>query len=127
MPLTPLRDRVAYKALERHHGELAGRHPRHLGEIAGPPLRTVFEQDRGRGERLTAQACGLYLDYSKNRVTDETVRLLLDLAEESGVTQRRDAMLRGEHINVSEDRAVGHVALRRPRGSSFLVDGGDAV
>ena len=116
MSLTPLRDRVAYKALERHHGEIAGRH-----------LRDLFEQDRGRGERLTAQACGLYLDYSKNRVTDETVRLLLDLAEESGVTQRRDAMLRGEHINVSEDRAVGHVALRRPRGSSFLVDGENVV
>jgi len=116
MSLTPLRDRVAYKALERHHGEIAGRH-----------LRDLFEQDRGRGERLTAQACGLYLDYSKNRVTDETVRLLLDLAGESGVTQRRDAMLRGEHINVSEDRAVGHVALRMPRGSFFLVDGENVV
>jgi glucose-6-phosphate isomerase len=116
MSLTPLRDRAAYQALERHHGEIAGRH-----------LRDLFEQDPGRGERLTAQACGLYLDYSKNRVTDETVRLLLDLAEESGVTQRRDAMLRGEHINVSEDRAVGHVALRRPRGSSFLVDGENVV
>ena len=116
MSLTPLRDRVAYKALERHHGEIAGRH-----------LRDLFEQDPGRGERLTAQACGLYLDYSKNRVTDETVRLLLDLAGESGVTQRRDAMLRGEHINVSEDRAVGHVALRMPRGSSFLVDGENVV
>jgi glucose-6-phosphate isomerase len=116
MSLTPLRDRVAYKALERHHGEIAGRH-----------LRDLFETDPGRGERLTAQACGLYLDYSKNRVTDETVRLLLDLAEESGVAQRRDAMLRGEHINVSEDRAVGHVALRMPRGGSFLIDGENVV
>jgi glucose-6-phosphate isomerase len=116
MLLTPLRDRVAYKALERHHGEIAGRH-----------LRDLFDADPGRGERLTARACGLYLDYSKNRVTDETVRLLLDLAEESGVTQRRDAMLRGEHINVSEDRAVGHMALRMPRGSSFLVDGENVV
>jgi glucose-6-phosphate isomerase len=116
MSLTPLRDRVAYKALERHHGEIAGRH-----------LRDLFEQDPGRGERLTAGACGLYLDYSKNRVTDETIRLLLDLAEESGVTQRRDAMLRGEHINVSEDRAVGHVALRMPRGASFTVDGVNVV
>jgi glucose-6-phosphate isomerase len=116
MSLTPLRDRVAYKALERHHGEIAGRH-----------LRDLFETDPGRGERLVAQACGLYLDYSKNRVTDETVRLLLDLAEESGVAQRRDAMLRGEHINVSEDRAVGHVALRMPRGSTFLVDGQNVV
>ncbi len=116
MSLTPLPDRVAYKALERHHGEIAGRH-----------LRDLFEQDPGRGERLTAGACGLYLDYSKNRVTDETIRLLLDLAAESGVTQRRDAMLRGEHINVSEDRAVGHVALRMPRGASFIVDGVNVV
>jgi glucose-6-phosphate isomerase len=116
MSLTPLPDRVAYKALERHHGEIAGRH-----------LRDLFEQDPGRGERLTAGACGLYLDYSKNRVTDETIRLLLDLAGESGVTQRRDAMLRGEHINVSEDRAVGHVALRMPRGASFIVDGVNVV
>jgi glucose-6-phosphate isomerase len=116
MSLTPLRDRVAYKALERHHGEIAGRH-----------LRDLFEQDPGRGERLVAQACGLYLDYSKNRVTDETIRLLLELAEESGVRQRRDAMLRGEHINVSEDRAVGHVALRMPRGSEFIIDGQNVV
>jgi len=116
MSLTPLRDRAAYKALERHHGEIAGRH-----------LRDLFERDPGRGERLTAGACGLYLDYSKNRVTDQTIRLLLDLAEESGVTQRRDAMLSGEHINVSEDRAVGHVALRMPRGTSFLVDGANVV
>jgi glucose-6-phosphate isomerase len=116
MSLTPLRDRVAYKALERHHGEIAGRH-----------LRELFEQDPGRGERLVAEACGLYLDYSKNRVTDETMALLLDLAEESGVAQRRDAMLRGEHINVSENRAVGHVALRIPRGGSFLIDGTNVV
>ena len=116
MSLTPLRDRVAYKALERHHGEIAGHH-----------LRDLFETDPGRGERLVAEACGLYLDYSKNRVTDETVRLLLDLAEESGVAQRRDAMLRGEHINVSEDRAVGHVALRMPRGSEFVIDGRNVV
>jgi glucose-6-phosphate isomerase len=116
MSLTPLRDRVAYKALERHHGEIAGRH-----------LRDLFETDPGRGERLTAQACGLYLDYAKNRVTDETIRLLLELAEESGVAQRRDAMLHGEHINVSEDRAVGHVALRMPRGSSFVIDGANVV
>ncbi len=116
MSLAPLRDRVAVKALERHHNEIAGRH-----------LRDLFEQDPGRGERLTAGACGLYLDYSKNRVTDETIRLLLDLAEESGLTQRRDAMLSGEHINVSEDRAVGHVALRMPRGSQFVIDGANVV
>jgi glucose-6-phosphate isomerase len=116
MSLTPLRDRVAYQALERHHGEIAGR-----------TLRELFGADPDRGERLTAQACGLYLDYSKNRVTDETIRLLLELAEESGVAQRRDAMLRGEHINVSEDRAVGHVALRIPRGGTFTVDGKNVV
>ncbi len=116
MSLNPLRDRVAYKALERHHGEIAGRH-----------LRDLFDADPGRGERLVAQACGLYLDYSKNRVTDETIRLLVELAEESGVAQRRDAMLRGEHINVSEDRAVGHVALRMPRGSEFVIDGQNVV
>jgi glucose-6-phosphate isomerase len=116
MSLTPLRDRVAYKALERHHGEIAGRH-----------LRDLFDQDPGRGERLVAHACGLYLDYSKNRVTDETIRLLVDLAAESGVPQRRDAMLNGEHINVSEDRAAGHVALRMPRGSSFVVDGANVA
>jgi glucose-6-phosphate isomerase len=116
MSLTPLRDRVAYQALERHHGEIAGR-----------TLRELFGADPDRGERLTAQACGLYLDYSKNRVTDETIRLLLELAEESEVAQRRDAMLRGEHINVSEDRAVGHVALRIPRGGTFTVDGKNVV
>jgi glucose-6-phosphate isomerase len=116
MSLTPLRDRVAYKALERHHGEIAGRH-----------LRDLFDQDPGRGERLVAHACGLYLDYSKNRVTDETIRLLVDLAAESGVPQRRDAMLNGEHINVSEDRAAGHVALRMPRRSSFVVDGANVA
>jgi glucose-6-phosphate isomerase len=116
MSLTPLRDRSAYKALERHHAEISGRH-----------LRELFAGDPGRGERLTAQACGLYLDYAKNRVTDETMRLLVDLAEESGVRERRDAMLRGEHINTSEDRPVLHVALRMPRGRSLLADGADVV
>src|ERR1039457_5040750 len=114
MSLTPLRDRVAYKALERPHGEIAGRH-----------LRDLFDQDPGRGERLVAHACGLYLDYSKNRVTDETIRLLVDLAAESGVPQRRDAMLNGEHINVSEDRAAGPGGPRVPRRGSFVGDGAD--
>jgi glucose-6-phosphate isomerase len=116
MSLTPLRDRVAYQALERHHGEIAAR-----------SLRELFAADPDRGERLAVQACGLYLDYSKNRVTDETIGLLLELAEESGVAQRRDAMLSGEHINVSENRAVGHVALRIPRGGTFTVDGTNVV
>src|SRR5579859_3917849 len=109
MPGTPLRQRKAWQALERHHAEIAGRH-----------LRELFADDPGRGERLTAEAAGLYLDYSKNRVTDETMRLLVDLAAESGVPERRDQMFRGEHINVSEDRAVLHVALRMPREASAV-------
>ncbi len=113
---TPLRERKAWQALLRHHEEIAGRH-----------LRDLFAEDPGRGERLTAEAAGIFLDYSKNRVTDETMRLLAELAEESGVTERRDAMFRGEHINVSEDRAVLHVALRMPEGESLIVDGTDVV
>jgi glucose-6-phosphate isomerase len=116
MPVTPLRERKAWQALQRHYDEIAGRH-----------LREMFAEDPGRGERLTAEACGLYLDYSKNRVTDETIRLLVDLAEESGVPQRREAMFRGEHINVSEDRPVLHVALRMPEDASLVVDGTDVV
>src|SRR5215475_11663207 len=112
----PLRDRKAWQALELNYLEIGDRH-----------LRDLFAQDPGRGERLTAQAEGIYLDYSKNRVTDETMRLLIELAEESGVAQRRDAMFRGEHINVSEDRAVLHVALRMPTTTSLVVDGKDVV
>ena len=103
MPTTPLRERKAWQALERHYAEISGAH-----------LRDLFAADPGRGERLTAEAAGVYLDYSKNRVTDETMALLVELAEESGVPARRDAMFRGEHINVSENRAVLHTALRRP-------------
>ena len=113
---TPLRERKAWQALLRHHEEIAGRH-----------LRDLFAEDPGRGERLTAEAAGIFLDYSKNRVTDETMRLLVELAEESGVTERRDAMFRGEHINVSENRAVLHVALRMPADESLVVDGTDVV
>jgi len=116
MAVTPLPERKAWQELKRHHAELAGQH-----------LRELFAADPGRGERLTAQAAGLYLDYSKNRVTDETMRLLVELAAESGVPERRDAMFRGEHINVSEDRAVLHVALRMPRTASLVVDGTDVV
>ena len=116
MGLTPLPERKAWQALRRHHAEIAGQH-----------LRELFAADPGRGERLTAEAAGLYLDYSKNRVTDETMRLLVELAAESGVPERRDAMFRGEHINVSEDRAVLHVALRMPRTASLIVDGADVV
>ena len=116
MAVTPLTERKSWQALKRHHAEMAGQH-----------LRELFAADPERGERLTAEAAGLYLDYSKNRITDETMRLLVDLALESGVPERRDAMFRGEHINVSEDRAVLHVALRMPRGTSLVVDGVDVV
>jgi glucose-6-phosphate isomerase len=116
MPGTPLRQRKAWQALERHHDEIADQH-----------LRDLFAADPGRGERLTAEAEGIYLDYSKNRVTDETMALLVELARESEVPERRDAMFRGEHINVSEDRAVLHVALRMPRAASLVVDGTDVV
>jgi glucose-6-phosphate isomerase len=116
MPGTPLPERKSWQALKRHYDEISGQH-----------LRELFAADPGRGERLTAEAAGLYLDYSKNRITDETMRLLVALAEESGVAGRRDAMFRGEHINVSEDRAVLHVALRMPRTASLVVDGVDVV
>jgi glucose-6-phosphate isomerase len=116
MPTAPLRQRSAWKALEQHYDEIAGVH-----------LRELFADDPGRGERLSAEAAGLYLDYSKNRVTDETMQLLTRLAEECGLEQRRDMMFRGERINVSENRPVLHVALRMPKGSSLVVDGVDVV
>jgi glucose-6-phosphate isomerase len=111
-----LRDTTAWKALERHYGELEKVH-----------LRELFANDPARGERFGAEACGIYLDYSKNRVTDETLGLLRQLAEECHLAERRDDMFSGEHINVSEDRAVLHVALRIPRGTSLIVDGVDVV
>jgi len=116
MVTTPLRERPAYKALEAHHRELAGRH-----------LRELFAEDPARGDRLTAEAVGLYLDYSKNRITEETLRLLIELAEQSGLEQRRADMLAGAPINVSEGRSVLHVALRMPRGATLVVDGVDVV
>jgi glucose-6-phosphate isomerase len=99
----------------------------HYQQIGKVHLRQFFAEDPGRGERLTAEGAGFYLDYSKNRITDETVRLLLRLAHERGVEERRDAMFRGEKINVSEQRAVLHIALRAPRNSRILVDGHDVV
>ncbi|HEX9967536.1 MAG TPA: glucose-6-phosphate isomerase [Solirubrobacterales bacterium] len=114
--MTPLRETAAWQALERHFDEFHGRH-----------LRDLFAVDPGRGERLVAEGAGLYLDYSKNRVVDETLALLGDLARERGVEERREAMFRGERINVSEDRSVLHVALRMPRERSLLVDGTDVV
>jgi glucose-6-phosphate isomerase len=116
MPTTPLRERKAWQALERHYAEISGQH-----------LRDLFAADSGRGERLTAEAEGIYLDYSKNRITDETLSLLVQLAEESGVPEHRDAMFRGDHINVSENRAVLHTALRLPATATLVVDGQDVV
>jgi len=116
MPTIPLRERPSWKALEQHYAEVGGQH-----------LRDLFAADPGRGERLTAEAAGLYLDYSKNRITDETLRLLLGLARESGLEARRDAMLRGDKINTSEHRSVLHTALRLPPGSSLVVDGTDVA
>jgi glucose-6-phosphate isomerase len=114
--IAPLLERAAWAALRTHHAEIAPRH-----------LRELFAEDPKRGERLALEAVGIYLDYSKNRVTDKTVDLLVQLAEESGLRARIDAMFRGEHINVSERRAVFHVALRAPRGASMVVDGANAV
>src|SRR5438132_3925733 len=108
--------RPAWKALESHHGKARELH-----------LRKLFADDPKRGERLTTEAVGLYLDYSKNRVTDETLKLLLQLAEECGLRARIDAMFRGDKINITENRAVLHVALRAPRGTSIVVDGENAV
>ena len=108
--------RNAFKALQAHYKQIRMRH-----------LREFFAEDPGRGERMTAEAVGLFFDYSKNRITDETLQLLLKLAEESGLRQRIDAMFRGEKINVTEKRAVLHVALRAPKGTSILVDRKDVV
>src|SRR5262249_36139465 len=90
-------------------------------------LRKLFADDSQRGERMTAAAAGIFLDYSKNRITDETLKLLLQLAEESGLRARIDAMFRGEKINITENRAVLHVALRAPKGAAFVVDGENVV
>ena len=112
----PLRERAAWKALERHFEEVRDVH-----------LRNLFADDTARGERLTAEGAGIHLDYSKNRITDETLRLLLELAEESGLPERTKAMFRGERINTTENRPVLHVALRLPRERSLIVDGVDVV
>jgi glucose-6-phosphate isomerase len=111
-----LRETESWRALERHHADVGQVH-----------LRELFAQDPGRGERLTAEAEGLFLDYSKHRVTDETLRLLVALARERGLGERIEAMFSGERINVTEDRSVLHVALRAPRQSSIVVDGVDVV
>ncbi|OQZ00911.1 MAG: glucose-6-phosphate isomerase [Candidatus Brocadia sp. UTAMX2] len=112
----PLSGRAAWKALNAHYKKVQSLH-----------LRTLFADDPKRGERMTAEAAGIYLDYSKNRITDETLGLLVQLAGESGLRERIDAMFRGEKINITENRAVLHVALRAPQGASILVDGKNVV
>src|SRR5438552_5266584 len=107
-----LTERPAWNALVAHHQNVRELH-----------LRKLFEDDPKRGERLTVEAVGLYLDYSKNRITDETLKLLLQLADESGLRGRIDAMFRGDKINITENRAVLQVTLRSPRRASILVDG----
>jgi len=114
--MLPLTARPAWKALQAHYEKIRDFH-----------LRTLFADDAKRGERLTAEAVGVFLDYSKNRVTDDTLALLRRLAEECGLRERIDAMFRGDKINVTEARAVLHVALRAPRGASIIVDGKNVV
>jgi glucose-6-phosphate isomerase len=111
-----LTESSAWKALQAHYGQVGSLH-----------LRDLFAADPARGERLTVEAAGLFFDYSKNRITDETVKLLIALARESGLQSRIDAMFRGDKINVTEGRAVLHVALRAPRGESIVVDGQNVV
>jgi glucose-6-phosphate isomerase len=114
--IAPLAGLKTWKALEAHARQVGNVH-----------LRTLFADDPKRGERMTVEAAGIFLDYSKNRITDETLRLLLALAQESGLKQRIEAMFRGEKINITEKRAVLHVALRAPKGESILVDGENVV
>jgi glucose-6-phosphate isomerase len=112
----PLSERPAWKALQAHHQQIQGKH-----------LKQLFAEDPQRGERFTVETGGIFLDYSKNRITNETVKLLIQLAEESGLKERIDAMFRGEKINITENRAVLHVALRAPKSESIFVDGEDVV
>jgi glucose-6-phosphate isomerase len=116
VPESRLRTRPAWRALERHHGEMRDVH-----------LRDLFARDPGRGERLTVEAAGLVLDYSKHRITDETLRLLVSLAQECGVPEAIEAMFRGDRINVTEDRPALHVALRAPEAGRIEVEGEDVV
>ena len=116
LSVSPVTEQPAWKALQAHYRKIRRLH-----------LRKLFADDPGRGERLTLDAVGLCLDYSKNRITDETLKLLFQLAEERGLRARIDAMFQGEKINVTENRAVLHVALRAPKGTSIRVDGQDVV
>src|SRR5262245_32378721 len=116
MAIAPLRQRPAYAALVEQHAKIGDRH-----------LRELFAEDPERGESFSAEAVGLYLDYSKNRITAQIRDLLLELAEQSGLPARRDMMFAGEPINVSENRSVLHTALRMPKGATLIVDGIDVV
>src|SRR6516165_10802407 len=113
---TPVTERPAWNALLDHYQKIRDLH-----------LRNLFADDSARGERMMIEAVGLFLDYSKNRVTDETLNLLIQLADESGLRERIDAMFRGDKVNITENRAVLHVALRAPRGASIIVDGQNVV
>ena len=108
--------RSAWKALEFHFKKVRGLH-----------LRDLFAGDQSRGERMAAEGAGIYLDYSKNRLTNHTLKLLIDLADESGLQGRIDAMFRGEKVNITEKRPALHIALRAPRGTSIFVDGKNVV
>src|SRR5256885_14525056 len=112
----PQTKRTAWKALEAHYRRVRELH-----------LRNLFADDPTRGERMAIQGAGIHLDYSKNRITDQTLKLLVQLAEESGLQTRIDAMFRGEKINITEKRAVLHVALGTPKGASIVVDGENQV
>src|SRR6516162_4962018 len=112
----PCTERRAWNALVAHHQKIRDLH-----------LRKLFADDPKRGERMTVEAAGLFLDYSKNRITQETLELLLQLARETGLRAKIDAMFRGEKINVTEKRAVLHVALRAPRSASIIVDGENVI
>jgi glucose-6-phosphate isomerase len=114
--IAPLTERRAWKALQTHSEQMRGLH-----------LRNLFADDSKRGERFLAEGAGIFLDYSKNRISDETLRLLLELAEESGLRPCRDAMFAGEKINVTEKRAVLHIALRAPKDAVITVDGENVV
>ncbi len=116
LPVKPLTKRKAWAALKTHHKQIQATH-----------LKKLFADDPKRADRFTVEVAGIYLDYSKNLITEKTVKLLLDLARESRVQERRDAMFRGEKINITENRAVLHVALRAPRDASILVDGKNVV
>jgi glucose-6-phosphate isomerase len=116
MPISPLRQRPAYGALAEHHAKIENLH-----------LRDLFAEDPDRGELFSVEAAGLYLDYSKNRITDEVHDLLLQLAEQSDLEERRDMMFAGKPINVSENRSVLHTALRMPKGATLIVDEVDVV